>query len=153
MRFSARRDIEAPVEHVFAYLTDYATHEATAARRGARVERVERQRAPETHPAWKVEFPYNGRERELSLEVNKHLPNEQLDFDARYQGLDLHSEVELMSLARLRTRLIVKVDLKPRSIKARLVIQSLRIAKNTIQKRFEKRLATLASEIESTFRA
>ena len=153
MRFSARQDIEAPVEHVFAFLTDYPAHETLAARRGARVERVERQRAPETHPAWKVEFAYNGRERELALEVNKHTPNEQLDFDVRYQGLDIHIETEVVSLARLRTRLIVKVDLKPRTIKARLVIQSLKIAKNTIHKRFEKRLATLGGDIEDAFRA
>ena len=152
MRFSARTDIEAPVEHVFAYLTDYAAHEASAARRGARVERVERQRAPATHPAWKVEFPYNGRERELALEVNTHTPGEQLVMDARYQGLDLHLDFELVSLARVRTRLIVKVDLTPRSLKARLVIQSLRIAKNTIQKRFEKRLAVLAGDIEAAYR-
>jgi len=147
MRFSARQDVEAAAEDVFAFLTDYAAHENLAARRGVRIERIARERAPADCPAWKAEFNYGGRERDITIEVNSVKPSERIESDVQYQGLSVHIEMELVPLARTRARMIVRVDLKPQTIKARLVVQSLRLAKGTIQKRLEKRLETLATEI------
>jgi hypothetical protein len=147
MKFSARRDADASAEDVYAYITDYAAHESLAARRGIRIERINRPRAPADYPAWKAEFQYGGRERDVVIEVNTITPDEYIGSDVVYQSLGVHVDLELVPLARTRTRMIVKIELKPQSIKARLIVQSLRLAKGTIQKRLEKRLDALAADI------
>ncbi|MEO8531938.1 MAG: SRPBCC family protein [Deltaproteobacteria bacterium] len=153
MRFSARRDIESSAEDVFAFLTDYAGHESLAARRGVRIERIEKPGGSADRPAWSAEFQYGGRERKITIAVTNAVAPERLESDVYYQGLDVQVEVELVPLARTRTRMITKIDLIPQSIKARLVVQSLRLAKATIQRRLERRLETLAAEIETRKRS
>ena len=72
--------------------------------------------------------------------------------EIHYQGIDASIDIELVPLAKTRTRMIVGLELKPRSIKAKLVVQSLKIAKGSIQRRIENRLKSFARELEQQAR-
>jgi hypothetical protein len=57
-------------------------------------------------------------------------------------------KVELVALSRGRTRLSVELELKPRSISARLLVQSLKLARANLNKKFHLRMADYARELE-----
>jgi hypothetical protein len=64
------------------------------------------------------------------------------------QGLEVDMIVELVALSRGRTRLSVDLDLKPKSISARLLVQSLKLAKANLSKKFHLRIADYARDLE-----
>lgn len=152
MKISAREDIQAPIGALFARLTDYATHEAVAARRGVAVERLSLPQEREGRPAWKATFQYGGREREVTIDVTDLHEPDYFASAVTYQGIDAEFIIELVPLAKTRTRMIVGIELKPRSIKAKLIVQSLKIAKTSITKRVENRLKTFGRDLESQVR-
>ena len=66
-------------------------------------------------------------------------------------GIDGAVVIELVALSVARTRLTVSIDLEPRTLGARLLVQSLKLARGTLQRRFELRVADYASEITARF--
>lgn len=60
--------------------------------------------------------------------------------------------IELVALSPARTRLSVDVNLKPNSIPARLLVQSLKLARTNLNKKFHLRMADYARDIEERIR-
>jgi hypothetical protein len=72
-----------------------------------------------------------------------------LDFDGpSVQG---NMNIELVELSAKRTRMLMQVDLKPRTLAARLFIQSMKLTKNRVQRKYDARLQGIAKDIESRF--
>ncbi len=149
MKFSTREDIEAPIDEVFASLTDFAYFERQAMRRGIEVTRDNP--APGEGAAWSVRAPFRGKTRDIVLDVTRLVKPENLLVHSKSSGMSCDFEVKLMSLSRQRTRMIVSADIRPQTFAARVVIQSLKLAKATLSRRFETRVAGLARRIEDRF--
>mgnify|MGYP001803324596 CR=1 FL=1 len=148
MKFSAREDIAAPIEQVFASLCDYEGFERQAMRRGAEVQRVDPLTQPGVGMKWQISFTMRGRKRELEIElVQFDVPNEMV-FDIRSSGIDGGFSVELLALSRSRTRMAVALDITPLNLSARLLVQSLKLAKSNLSKRFKLRVADYAKWLE-----
>jgi len=60
--------------------------------------------------------------------------------------------VDLVALSRGRTRLSVDLALEPRSISGRLMVQSLKLARNNLTKRFRLRVADYAVDLEDRYK-
>ncbi|MCF6329308.1 MAG: hypothetical protein L3J02_05870, partial [Henriciella sp.] len=69
-------------------------------------------------------------------------------FDAESQGLNGVLNLELLALSSGRTRLSVKLNLAPKTLPARLLVQSLKLAKSNLNKRFKWRVAEYAKKVE-----
>ncbi len=148
MKFSAREDIEAPIDQVFASLCEFEGFERQAMRRGADVQRVDNLSMPGAGMRWKASFMMRGRRRELDLElVQFDVPNE-MGFVAKSSGMDGTFRIELMALSRSRTRMAVALELSALNLSARLLLQSLKLAKTTLSKRFKLRVADYSKGLE-----
>lgn len=148
MKFSAREDIEAPIDHVFASLCEFEGFERQAMRRGADVQRMDDLTQPGVGMRWKASFSMRGRRRDLALElVRFDVPNE-MGFVAQSQGMNATFQIELIALSRSRTRMSVALELSPLNLSARLLIQSLKLAKATLTKRFKLRVADYSKGLE-----
>ncbi len=55
------------------------------------------------------------------------------------------------SLSRSRTRIMVALELKPQNLSARLLVQSLKLAKNSLTKKFKKRVGDYAKDMEDRY--
>lgn len=147
MDFEFRQDVAAPIAAVRAAVTDFPAFERQALRRGAEVRRVEpAQGAP--GPAWDILFQFRGHDRQVLLTVTENSP-EMLVLTGDSQGVAFRAEVGLLSLAPRQTRLTLRLALLPKTLAAKLLVQSLRLARGQIGKRVEARLATFARDIEA----
>lgn len=149
MKFSGQEDVEAPIDVVFDRVTDFAAFERTAIRRGAEIERVQDAPCPTVGQSWQARFDLRGRTRDILLTLKEMDRPNALRFDAAGQGIDAVLSIDVLALAPRRTRLSVALLLEPKSLSSRLLVQSLKLARSNLNKRFSKRLADYARSMES----
>lgn len=148
MKFSTKEDIDAPIETVFTMLCDFEMFERAAMRRGAEVQRMDTQTAPGVGMGWRSVFSLRGKRREVEIEmITFDKPNE-MAFEARSQGLLSLMSVELVALSKNRTRIMTSLDIKPLNLSARLLVQSLKLAKTSLTKKYKLRVAEFVKALE-----
>jgi carbon monoxide dehydrogenase subunit G len=148
MKFKSKEDLDVPIAQVFDMIADFERHERSAMRRGVKIKRLDSLEAPGLGAKWDIGFQMRGRERQAEVEVTGFDRPNEMTFEAQIQGLDSTVEVVLVPLSKPRTRLNVVGTLKPKTLSARLMVQSLKLAKKNISKRFNKKLAGLARDME-----
>jgi len=151
MKFSAKEDIEAPIEFVFDQVTDFTAFERSALRRGAEVQRVDTLTVPGPGMKWDAAFNLRGRRREVNIELLSIDRPNGLVVGSRSPLMGGELVLDLVALSRGRTRMSVEIEMTPKTLSARLLVQSLKLAKNTLSKRFRKRVAAQAEEIEDRY--
>jgi uncharacterized protein YndB with AHSA1/START domain len=149
MKFSTREDIEAPIEAVFASITDFDGFERQALRRGAEVTRRDTLSVPNVGAEWQMRFTFRGKERDVNAKLTEFSPPNGFQAKTKSPSLDGVFMVELVALSPRRTRLQVSVDVAPTTLTGRLLVQSLKFAKTNVNKRFAKRVWQFAQDIES----
>lgn len=153
MKFSTREDIEAPMDHVFRMVSDFDGFERSALRRGVEVRRRDQLVQPNAELGWDVGFKFRNKKRQISGELVSYDPPNGLIFVTTGTGMTADVVVELLPLSRGRTRLSFSIDLRPSSIGGRLTIQSLKLAKSNLTRRFRNRVAGFATQVEDAYKA
>ncbi|QYX56402.1 SRPBCC family protein [Roseovarius sp. SCSIO 43702] len=151
MKFSSKDDIEAPIEFVFAQVSDFAGLERSALRRGAEVQRVDTRSSIDVGMTWKASFQFRGKTRRTTIELVEYDPPTAMAFVSQSKALEGRLDVELVALSRTRTRLVLTIDLTPRNLSARLLVQSLKLARSSLLRKFDKRLGGYARDIEERY--
>lgn len=151
MKLSGRTDVQAPVEFVFDAIADFEFWERAAMRRGADVTRTDKLRHVGPGMNWMIRFGWRGRERQM------HVSLKQLDrpaivaLEGDSPSVDASAQIELVPLSATRSRILVQSTIKPRTLAARLFIQSLRLARGKVNARYNKKLAHFAQIIEQRY--
>lgn len=153
MQLTATEDIDAPLDRVFAEVTNFEAIERQALRRGVDVRRTDSLAGPCAGMTWRAEFGFRGKPREVAICLAGYQPPEQVVFDNVSGGLEARFVMDFVALSRTRTRLNVSTELKPTTLSARLLVQSLKLAKGGIDKRFRQRMAGLAKDLENRLRS
>lgn len=149
MRISARRDIDAPPEAVFAALADFARYEGQARSNGIEVVRLDEGDGPDG-AAWRIGAQIRGIHRAIEARVVSYVPPEQLAVQAESDGLSALIDGEVVARAPDRSTLHVRIDLTSSTLKARLVLPSLKLARGALAERLDHQLDRLARSIEAT---
>jgi hypothetical protein len=153
MKFSTREDIEAPIEAVFEMLCDFDSFERAAMRRGAEVQRLDDMRTPGVGMTWAAVFQLRGKRREIELEMVTFDRPSDIVLESTSPGLIGQMRFELMALSRSRTRVLVELEVKPLNLSARLMVQSMKLAKGALTKRYKLRVGEFAKGMEERFAA
>ncbi len=148
MKFSTREDIEAPLAAVWQTLTDFDHWERAALRRGADVMRTDRHTTLQPGLGWNVRFAYRGKQRDVDLRLTAIDPQHMMAFGGEGRMIEGTLRLDVVELGPRRTRIAVVFDVLPRTIAARLFLQSLRLARGRMEKRFKARTSALAAMIE-----
>ncbi len=148
MQFSAREDVEAPIEEVFRAVSDFDGWERAALRRGAEIARSDELQSIGVGMTWAALFHYRNRDRKADLELKQYEMPNMLRMHAVSSGVETDILVELVALSRGRTRMDISAELKPNSISARLLLQPMKLARGKLTKRFRTRVADFAVSIE-----
>jgi uncharacterized protein YndB with AHSA1/START domain len=152
MKFNIQQDIEAPIDFVFAQMTDFKSMERSAMRRGAEVQRVDAINGVGPGMAWDASFMLRGKQREVQIEISEFVAPDRLVVASRSPSMGGSMVVELMALSRNRTRVNSNVQLNPKNLTAKLLVQSMKLARKNLNKRLSDRMETYAVEVESRFR-
>lgn len=152
MEFTSQEDIEAPIEKVFATLSDYETLERQAMRRGVQVRRHAPKADGAGAPSWTATFKFRGREMTAEIEVLRIDAPETLTFGAKAGGMETEMVVDLTALTSARTRMNVEARLLPKTLSARLLVQSLKLARARMTRKFSVRVAQFAKTLEDRAR-
>lgn len=151
MKFSTKEDVEAPIAATFDMLCDFEMFERAAMRRGAEVQRTDTKAVAGVGMSWAAAFNLRGKRRQVEIEmVTFDKPNEMV-LESRSQGLLTMMTVELVALSKMRTRVMVSCDIKPLNLSARLLVQSLKLAKTSLTKKYKLRMAEFAKSLEDRY--
>lgn len=151
MKFSTKEDIEAPIDAVFDMLCEFDTFERAAMRRGAEVQRVDTLVTPGAGMQWEAAFNMRGKRREVKVEMMSLEKPSEMRLETVSPGLVGDMSFELMSLSRGRTRVLAVLEIKPKSLSARLLVQSLKLAKTSLTKKYKTRIADYARNMEDRY--
>ncbi|SLN52755.1 Polyketide cyclase / dehydrase and lipid transport [Roseivivax jejudonensis] len=149
MKLSVKEDIEGPLDRVFAHLSDLEALERSAMRRGVEVRRVDDRAEPGPGMTWEIAFRYRGRRREASIVMTEFTPPHRMAFDSASGGLEIATVVDLVALSRTRTRVALDVTLLPRTLSARLLVQSMKFARGSIDRRMKQRATEFSRDLET----
>ena len=148
MKFSTKEDIEAPLQDTFELFSDFDQFERSALRRGAQVRRTDTLKRVGVGMSWAAGFKFRGKERKVTSELVSYEPCDGYAMDIQSPDMTAHATLELMSLSKSRTRASFSVELKPKSLSGRLMIQTMRLGKSRLDKRFRVKAADFARVIE-----
>jgi hypothetical protein len=152
MKFSTCDDIEAPIDYVFTRASDFAGFERQALRRGAQVTRIGGDGPVEVGSAWDIAFTFRNKDRKLRAEIEVFDDPSEIVIDTVASGLDSLVKIELVALSPKRTRLSVSVEMSPKTLSARLLVQSFKLAKSSLTSRFDVRVREFARSAEDQYR-
>lgn len=151
MKFSTREDIEAPIGYVYGRISDFAGFERRALRQGMQVNRRS-DGTVQIGTVWDIAFEFRGRSRKVQAELTKLDTEQALEVESNSDGLHALTQVDLVPLSATRTRVLVAFDMRAKTLTARLLLQSLKLAKTKMTKRFKARVLDYAENVEDDYR-
>lgn len=148
MQFSAREDIEAPIDAVFDMVADFERFERMAMRRGVEVRRLNEQAPITTGATWLTDFNLRGKPRRVEIQMTDCDTPSRMCFEMSSKGMKGVTSVDFLALSQRKTRLSVEMSLAAKSLPARLMLQSLKLGQSRFRRQFQIRLSEFARELE-----
>ena len=145
MKFSTRIDKEVTAERMFDALADFDRIERILMRRGVSVTRVDNISAGAR--AWDLAFDWRGQRRELRLVLVQFDRPERLALTGQSTPFDLRIDLFVVSLALQRSRLIFEIEVKPRNMRARLMLQTAKLGKAQLDRKFADRVSKFFGDL------
>lgn len=149
MKFVNHTDIQRPVETVFEHVTRFDDLEKRARKAGAEVERIAGDGRAVAGSEWRVSGRIAGSERETQVRLVTVNAPSLLEFRNTATGFEVEFDVRVMPLAPNRARLRTMVDIRARTLAARITLQSARLIRPRISKRIDTALTAVAKRIEA----
>lgn len=153
MKFSTRQDIEAPAEFVFEQISDFDGFERQAMRRGVQVQRKTPSAPVGVGSSWQLQMPFRGKQRDINAQITTFDGPNQLTGHAKSGGLNMVLDIELVPLSAKRTRVTYGFEVTPQNLSSRILIQSMKFAKSSLQRRFERRIGNFTEVIDERYEA
>ena len=151
MKLTAKTDLEAPIGFVYEALSDHQSWERDAAERGIRVERPADMPLSGPGAGWMLHLPYRGKLVKLYLRLVREKLHDHLLFEMQSNTVEGEVAMAVMALSPRRTRLHMTIEVTPRTLAARLLLNTLKLAKGRVQGRLDQRLGHMGTVIQSRY--
>lgn len=149
MKLTAREDITAPIAQVYNQLIDARALENGILRRGGDMRRSGNANILVQGEELSTRFGFRGRKRDVTAVMRELRAPEHIVIDARSGGMEIVSVLNLVALSPHQTRIDMSTNLKPKTLSARLLVQSLKLTRGTVDRRLRRRFRELAKIIET----
>lgn len=96
---------------------------------------------------WNCCFKDRGHQRDVEIRLIEFDEPNSMKFHAGNPALHARLEIEVIPLSRVQTRIQVVSVLEPKTLAARLLVQSMKLARSKFNQRFKSRVGKLAEFI------
>lgn len=152
MKFHVTEDVSAPIEAAWTGFTDFAALEAQLAEKGAQLHRLGGWR--EAHPGagWHGTVHVRGTSYPVEAHVARIAPREACAIESRIGGMECSYLSTFRALSPEDTRVDITLDLRARTLSARLILQSLKLARTQALHRIEGFVVRRGEAVERGWR-
>ena len=148
MKLDSEKEIDVPIATAFEDMTDFPRIERRAAGWGAELRRTDELVGPCVGMTWQARVILRERRRDLTVRLVEHDAPDALLVTAESADIEARIRVALTALSPARSRVAVRLDVSPRTLAGRLLLQSAKLAGKTLEERFRLRVANYAMDIE-----
>ena len=152
MKFKVSEDVDAPQEMVWARFTDFSGFEEDARGRGAILNRVGNWTQTVQGVEWRGEVTVRGKSRPITAKVTQLVPQELCVVDSRIGGMNCHQEIIFVPLSTTVTRVALMLDLSEDTLTARLLLQTMKLARGRVLQKLQGVLARQGNAVEAAYR-
>ena len=152
MKFKVSEDVDAPRSMVWARLTDFSAMEQDARGRGATITRVGNWTNTAEGVEWRGEVTVRGKVRPLSAKVERFVPEDICLIESRIGGMSCIYEMSFVALTPEVTRVSVVLDLSAQTLTARLILQTMKLARGRVMQRLQGMIARQGNAVEAAWR-
>ena len=151
MKFSSKEDLDIPKDKTFEILSDFKAFERKAMRHGAAIVRTAPQSRGPIGTSWAIQATIRGKSRNIQLSLTDYEPATFLSFSAVSSEFSAVMSFELTEHSDAKTRMRAALEIKAKTLSARLMMQSARLAKKTLNNRYKLRVANFAEDLEQKY--
>lgn len=148
MKFSKSEDVQLDQDALFAKVSNFRMFERLVIRRGVEISRVAGTPEDAVGMAWDSQFDFRGKKRQARIEIIEFDAPNLVKFLAQSASMNIRFEVDLTALSAKRTRMSVTSVLEPQTLSARLLVQSMKLGRSKMNKRYAQRVRQFATELE-----
>jgi len=152
MKFKVSEDVDAPQAMVWAKFTDFSGFEQDARGRGATVTRIGNWTTTAEGVEWRGEVTIRGKSRSLAAKVTRLAPEDLCLIESRIGGMDCSYEMTFVPLSTEVTRVALVLELSADTLTARLLLQTLKLARSRVMLRLQGMLARQGNAVEAAYR-
>jgi hypothetical protein len=153
LKFRVSDDVEAPIDWVWEGFTDFAAIEADIRARDAELSRVGDWKEAALGVAWRGSVPVRGKVRTIEARIAGFIARGATSGRKPDRRHELHYEVVFAPLSAEVTRVSVTLELKASTLSARLLLQTLKIARRKVIQRLEGAVVRQGQAVEADWRA
>jgi hypothetical protein len=137
---------------VWARFTDFSGFEEDARGRGAILNRVGNWTQTVQGVEWRGEVTVRGKSRPITAKVTQLVPQELCIVDSRIGGMNCHQEIIFVPLSTTVTRVALMLDLSADTLTARLLLQTMKLARGRVLQKLQGVLARQGNAVEAAYR-
>lgn len=152
MKFKVSEDVDAPQAMVWARFTDFSGFENDARGRGATLTRLGNWTETAQGVEWRGEVTVRGKSRPITAKVTQLVPQEMCIVESRIGGMNCHHEMSFIALSGAVTRVGLVLDLSADTLTARLLLQTMKLARGRVLQRLQGILARQGNVVEAEWR-
>lgn len=149
MKFSNRVDVALPADRLFAQLTDIPALERAALKKGVVMRRLDSLTDKGAGLSWEVGFRLRGKPRQMAVEVTRYDAPVRIEYCGLSAGFEVRLVLEFTALAPRRSRMSTLLEIKPRTLGGRLLLQSARLGRAKLDRRYDERIKSFLRDLES----
>lgn len=136
-----------PAAQLFDAISDFPRMERMLVRRGVDIRRLDPAQEPGAGMAWDMAFDYRGKRRELRLDAIQFDRPERIALAGQSDSMDVAIDMTVIALTRAKSRLIFEMKVRPRNMRARLVLQTAKLGKAQLDRRFADKVGKFLSDL------
>jgi carbon monoxide dehydrogenase subunit G len=152
MNLETTYELDAPAEYVFKRITDHADFEALLMGYGANIERLDDETSLNIGMKWAIDGNFRGKQRQVEVALTQLNENELVGYSSVSKDVNAVVDMKLEALSPTQTRFSVDITPKANTISARLILQSAKLARKTLEKRINRRFADFCQRLEDDYR-
>jgi len=152
MQFKISEDVDAPIGLVWSTFTDFSGFEEQVRGRGAELTRIGNWAQAHEGAEWRGTVSIRGKQRTVTSKIIRLESEEVCTIDSRIGVMDCAYEMNFSTLTPEITRVGLVLNLSADSLTARLLLQTLKLARGRVLQRMQAILARQGNAAEAAYR-